>query len=242
MAAGAAAGRGEAAGGRGLATVRPGGCCRDGQQISLLGAVGGMSSQGSAANMLPSPGSMKAAQRSSGISSAGGGTAVKSMWSCRGQFCQIAPDQAVEERVGRFFVDAFGQRKPQAIAFTVDGHGRPGKSRSDCTACQSAVTDGQPAARRKPRHRAWPPPAGVAAGEMEPAVRRPACPWRRLPSLPGAAGCQRADDANAIEVGLMIGGLDVVDIGPFFRIRVAGEGGGVGETPGRGQLVPVPRW
>ena len=35
-----------------------------------------------------------------------------------------------------------------------------------------------------------------------------------------AAGSQRADDAHAIDVGLVVGRLHVFNIGPLFRVRV----------------------
>src|SRR5574343_2006662 len=48
------------------------------------------------------------------------------------------------------------------------------------------------------------------------------------------SGGERADDAYAIDVGLVVGRLDVVNVGALFRIRVAGEAGGVGEAQEQG--------
>src|SRR5574343_949395 len=45
-----------------------------------------------------------------------------------------------------------------------------------------------------------------------------------------AAGRQGADDLYAIDIGLVVGRLDVIDIGALFGVRVSAEAGGIGEA------------
>jgi len=41
---------------------------------------------------------------------------------------------------------------------------------------------------------------------------------------------QGPDNPHAIDVRLVVGGFHVLDVGLLFRIRIAGEGGGIGEA------------
>src|SRR5574343_1024096 len=52
--------------------------------------------------------------------------------------------------------------------------------------------------------------------------------------LDSTAGCERADEAYAIDVGLMVGRLDVLDVGAFFAVGSFAEGGGVAEAQEEG--------